>query len=367
MPEQLLEGRFRTQWALLPTGLARDIEIHRFGGVLTHIGPATGPCDAGLILPGLVNAHTHLELCGLSQPGGQDLPHWVRGLMGQRRAQSPAEQALAVARGIASLEASGTQSLGEVSNSRCTDLALGQSSLSGAVYHEVLGMDPQDCAGTLASVQGPPPAGFHLQAVPHAPYSCCPELLIAAITVQTGPALPTLHLDEDPAERQFLMDGTGPWAQVLNFLGRNWASFEPPGCTPVQYLERLGLLDKVALVHCTLTRGEDLDLLAERGTPVVLCPSSNLHITGTLPDLPGMVARGIPLALGTDSTASGQSLDVMGEVRILAERFPELPVETWLQAATAGGGQVVGVLAELAVGYGGAMLRMDPGTVGISG
>ena len=71
----------------MPTGLARNIEIHRVGGLITHIGPATGPCAPGLVMPGLVNAHTHLELCGLQQPGGQGLPHWVRGLMGQRRSQ----------------------------------------------------------------------------------------------------------------------------------------------------------------------------------------------------------------------------------------------------------------------------------------
>ena len=348
----------RTEWALLPTGLAQNIEIHRVDGVITHIGAALGPCAPGLVMPGLVNAHTHLELCGLEQPGGEGLPHWVRGLMGQRRSQSPADQAAAIALGIASLEASGTQSVGEVTNSRSTDLALGQSSLSGAVYHEILGIDPEDCVEAMAPVQGPAPTGFHLQAVPHAPYSCSPELLVVAISSRTGPALPTLHLDEDPAERQFLRDGTGPWADVLDFLGRNRAAFEPPGCTPVQYLERLGLLDKVALVHCTLTRGEDLDLLAERGTPVVLCPSSNLHITEMLPDVPGMLSRGIPLALGTDSTASGQSLDVMGEVRILAERFPQVPMEVWLQAATAGGGRVVGVPAELVLGTTSELIRV---------
>ncbi|MFT5586320.1 MAG: cytosine/adenosine deaminase-related metal-dependent hydrolase [Cognaticolwellia sp.] len=203
--------------------------------------------------------------------------------------------------------------------------------------------------------------------MPHAPYSSSPELLVVAISSRRGPALPTLHLDGDPAERQFLRDGTGPWADVLDFLGRNRAAFEPPGCTPVQYLERLGLLDKVALVHCTLTRDEDLDLLAERGTHVVLCPSSNLHITGMLPGVPGMVARGIPLALGTDSTASGQSLDVMGEVRILAEHFPEIPVEVWLLAATAGGGRVVGVAAELVVGGRSGLLRADPAEPWASG
>jgi aminodeoxyfutalosine deaminase len=87
-----------------------------------------------------------------------------------------------------------------------------------------------------------------------------------------------------------------------------------------------------------------------------------------LPDVPGMVARGIPLALGTDSTASGQSLDVMGEVRILAEHFPEVPLETWLLAATLGGGRVVGVVAELVLGASIGLIRVpDPAEPWASG
>lgn len=344
----------RVAWALLPEGLRERVEL-RFdaSGALSHVEPAgPGPCIQALAIPGLCNAHTHLELSGLEQPGGQGLPAWVGGTLAQRASRSTAQTVAAIEAALTTLHQRGTASVGEVTNSRISDTPLSTSPMQGVVFHEVLGIHPGGVDESLAAVHGPSPSGFTLRAIPHAPYSCAPELLVAAVKSPAlcGGGWPTMHLDEDPAERQFLMTGDGPWADVLDHLGRDRSQFVPPECTPVQYLERLGILDRVAPVHCTLTEGEDLRRLAQAGSPTVLCPRSNLHISGRLPAVEDMLAAGVRLALGTDSLASAPSLDVLDEVRLLWERFPQVPLATWLLAATQGSGEVLGTPARLEVG-----------------
>jgi cytosine/adenosine deaminase-related metal-dependent hydrolase len=96
------------------------------------------------------------------------------------------------------------------------------------------------------------------------------------------------------------------------------------------------------LVHLTLTRGADLDTIAESGARAVLCPRSNLHITGQLPDAEGLHARGVPLALGTDSLASSPDLDVLAEASAARAAFAGVPVTAWARALTRGGAEALG-------------------------
>jgi cytosine/adenosine deaminase-related metal-dependent hydrolase len=126
-------------------------------------------------------------------------------------------------------------------------------------------------------------------------------------------------------------------------MGRDWRSFVPPQCSPTEYLERLGVLgSNLALVHMTFATPDDLDRVAAAGSPIVLCPRSNLHITGKLPDVPAMIERGITLAVGTDSVASCPDLDVLRDVAVLAKAFPAVDGRVWLRAVTAGGAKVLG-------------------------
>ncbi|HNH50685.1 MAG TPA: amidohydrolase family protein, partial [Myxococcota bacterium] len=108
-------------------------------------------------------------------------------------------------------------------------------------------------------------------------------------------------------------------------------------------LRQLGVLGPMGLLaHVTCTRGAELDLLGQSGAWVVLCPRSNLHITGRLPDVRGLVSRRIPFLLGTDSLASVPDLDLLQEAAVLRRSFPDLPLELWLEALTSRGGDWLG-------------------------
>jgi cytosine/adenosine deaminase-related metal-dependent hydrolase len=147
----------------------------------------------------------------------------------------------------------------------------------------------------------------------------------------------SIHCDEDEAERRFLLDGGGPWREFHTSIGRDLSGWRAPGVSPVRYLDQLGVLGRqTLLVHCTLTEGEDLDMIKARDCTVALCARSNLHITGRLPDVRGMLARGIPIVIGTDSLASTPDLDLLLEGAALRAAFPDIEPEHWLWALTYG-------------------------------
>jgi cytosine/adenosine deaminase-related metal-dependent hydrolase len=103
----------------------------------------------------------------------------------------------------------------------------------------------------------------------------------------------------------------------------------------VRWLDSLGVLSpRALLVHCTLTGPEDLALVAERGASICVCPRSNLHITGRLPDVPAMFGAGVRVLVGTDSLASSPDLDVRNEVAVLRAAFPAVPPARWDRCLT---------------------------------
>ena len=317
--------------ALLPEGLRRDVSL-RFGddGTLLAVGRAdqTRILD-GVGLPGLVNAHAHIELSG-ELIGGETLPEWVSNLYRIDDRNPTAMQAA-----IDDAIGFGTAAIADVTNTGSPAPLLSASELCGVIHREVLGIDQVG----LPELPELSAEGFHVRVSPHAPYSTSADRIVTA-SRSPGPT-PTIHLDEDPAERRFLLDADGPWADFIKLVGRDLRAFEAPGCSPAAYLERLGVLDVLGLVHCVGVTDEDLDLISAAGTTVILCPRSNLHIGGVLPNVPAMVDRDIPLAIGTDALASVEDLDLLKEVRALMQAFPQIHPEVWLHAATRTGASLL--------------------------
>jgi cytosine/adenosine deaminase-related metal-dependent hydrolase len=345
-------------------GLAEAAVVVDGEGTIVAVGPraAIKPAfaslpetrAAGALLPGLVNAHTHLELSVLAGRlrGGEGLPAWAMRVPREAAAFSAEQRLDAARRAAVAAVAAGTAALGDVGNTLAAVPALAGAGLGGVFFHELLGSREAATGDAIADAErefrefsDPWPANLARVLAPHALYSAGPELLrriFAAASRATS-----IHVAEGEDEIQFLRKGSGPWAEILALLQVPSGS-RTPGLGPLAYLESLGAFagDRPPLlVHMVCADADDIALAQKYHAPVVLCPRSNLHIGGRLPDLRAFQAAGLRLALGTDSLGSSPDLSLWGEMAALATHFPDVAPEIWLHAATVGGAAALGLPA----------------------
>ncbi len=322
---------------VLATGPRRDVEA-RFG---------RGEHLDAVLLPALVNAHTHLELSHLAGriPGGEGLPAWIKLVVSARARDADPGRALLDA--ILDLEEAGVAAIGEVTNTLVALGSLGRAGIAGTLYHEVFGLsearisDALSAAAAVRSRAGEPAPGLAIAPSPHAVYSTHPRVL--AELLRAGPA--SIHLAEDPGERRLCAEAKGPFAELARMLGVT--GLRPTGRSAVAVVgPHLG--PRSLAVHAVDLDEEDVAELARCGATVVLCPRSNLHVGGRLPDLPRLLAAGVPLAIGTDSLASSPSLSPLAELAALSAAFPQVSPSRLLELAWNGaavGAPTVGRLA----------------------
>ena len=298
------------------------------------------PVD-GVVLPALVNAHLHLELSHLAGrvPGGQGLVPWISALVAHRARGGAIEEGMA--RGAALLHASGVAAVGDVTNGLGSGRHLAREGISGTLFHEVYGFtEPRAAQATQAAREarerlGPPGPGLSVAPSPHAVYST--HLATAAAMLAAGPA--SIHLAEVPEEREFVSAARGPFADLVLRLGLEPGALRPFARSPVDAVA-VFLGPRTLVVHAVDLDDADREALRRSGATVVLCPRSNLHVSGRTADLPRLLAAGIPLAVGTDSLASSPSLSPLEELVVLHRAFPEVGAS--YVAALAWAGPAVG-------------------------
>jgi cytosine/adenosine deaminase-related metal-dependent hydrolase len=343
--------------AVVLDGAGRIVAVGEASGLRQRFADARWEERRAVLLPGLVNAHTHLELSALRGrvPGGRGFGPWVTALMQAREAAAPEADEDAIDTAVSELLAAGTACVGEVTNTLAAVGALAGAPVLGRVFHEVFGMRRETGEVMLGMAEQrraeiePWPDNLSYAPTPHTAYTLHPEVLRAVVQrARAAGALSSLHLCEHAAERAFLLDGSGPFAAFLAARGSSPADWRPPGVDPVSYAAELSALaPDVLCVHLADARPDELDRVARAGAKVVLCPRSNLHLEVRLPPLLAMLERGIEPALGTDSLASCASLDVLEEARVLAERFPTVPARSLLAMATSFGARALGLEAQL--------------------
>ena len=326
--------------------------------------PPTTPRDLGdvAMLPGLVNAHTHLELSWLRDrvPPAASFVDWIKQLFITRggRSEHPGDHRVTDAARAAAREMreSGTAAVGDISNSLATIEAIHAAGLRGVIFHELLGFNLTDGQSVIdtrprrATAAAFGAGVVRVSLAPHAPYSVSPELFRAIREEVDGSAVPitTVHLGESPSEVDFLRDGSGPWPGILKWVGSAREDWRPPGVGPVAYLDGLGVLDaRTLVVHAVQLLDAELQRLAEIGCTVVTCPRSNQWVGVGMPPIARFYAAGLKLAVGTDSLASVSDLNLFSEIHTMRWLAPSLPARTLLESATRLGAEALGLGDEL--------------------
>lgn len=319
--------------------------------------PDPGSRDLGnvVLLPGLVNAHIHLELSWLRGrvPPAAKFTEWVKQMMaGRGGVERPDDPKVleGIVGAIAELRASGTVAVGDISNSLASPALMHAAGLDGVVFHELLGFKERDGAlvekGRAARASAP----GRVSLAPHAPYSTSPELFRAIRDAVTGSACPimSVHLGESPEETELLQSGTGPWRGILEFIGVWRDDWAIPGCGPVEYMDRLGVIDaKTLVVHGVQFDEPSLARVARLGATIVTCPRSNQWVGVGVPPLERFYRSGVAVAVGTDSLASVEDLNLFSELKAMRGIAPNVPANRLLASATLVGARGLGLGHEL--------------------
>ncbi len=328
-------------------------------GRATEVLPRHAGADVervhGVVLPGLVNAHTHLELSAMRGhvPGGAGFVPWVEHLIGARVAVRPELDAEGIEAAVAELVSHGTVAVGEVTNSLAAVRSLARHGVVGCIFHEVFGVEREPLEKRVRELprwleenaMPWPSKELTYAPSPHTLYTTHPDVVRQLLrdAAERG-VRASVHVAEHAAERRFLEHGDGPiltWYESR--LKLQPSSLGWPARSPIDFADDLGALSpNVLCVHLTDARPDELARVAERGAPVVFCPRSNLYIETRLPPLLAARAAGLAPGLGTDSLASSPSLDVLAEARALADRFPTVPPRDLVGMATWDGARALG-------------------------
>jgi cytosine/adenosine deaminase-related metal-dependent hydrolase len=347
---------------------------------LSRRRPSDGTTEVDLgevaILPGLVNAHTHLELSYLRDqvPPSSTFVAWVRDVMSARgtRPDPDSPEILgAVDRAIDEAIACGTAVVGDISNTLVTFGPLARSPLAAIVFYELIRFNTPDARAVVERASQTletlaPTERVRASLAAHAPYSVAP-LVFRAIrqAVDRDPfSACSVHLSESAEEMEFIRTGGGPWRAMLEELGSWDPTWVPPGGTPVQFLDESGFLDgRVLAVHGVQMNAADLQRLAARGTTLVTCPRSNGHTGAGAPPLDEFYHSGVRVAVGTDSLASTPDLNVFAELATMRALAPSVPAAALLDSATRQGSRALGFDADFGTIESGKLARLLAVTV----
>ena len=325
-------------------------------GVVVAVGPASElgqgehfPDSA--IVPGFVNAHTHLEYAVYAGFGdGLSFGPWISmHVERKRRLARPDMEAVALL-GAADCLRSGITTVGDLAFSGASAHACDALGLRALVYLEVFGHDAADAVRQFeekrAYVEPALSERVRVGVSPHAPYTCSQEVYAAAVALDLPVAT---HLNESQDELDWLLHGRGPWQPFAEML------VEPPGMSGIRNLAAAGLLDeRVAAAHCVKVDAEEIGLLSRHGVGVTHCPRSNAFLGCGIAPLEELRAAGLRIGVGTDGVSSVPSHDFFDELRTLiamararSERADALSATEALELATLGGARALGLDAEI--------------------
>ncbi len=319
-------------------------------GTSSELGRGEHYPDAAIV-PGFVNAHTHLEYAVYAAFGdGLSFAPWLATHI-ERKARIDRTDMEAIARlGAAQCLASGVTTVADASFAGAAAHACAELGLRAIVYLEVFGREPEDALaqydGKLEYVRPALSDRVRAGVSPHAPYSCTTEVYEACLSLG-GPVM--THFNESTDELDWLLRGEGPMRPVADIL------VDPDGQSGIHRLAAAGVLnERVVAAHCVKVDAEEIALLAAHDVAVAHCPRSNAFLGCGIAPLSELVAAGLRVGVGTDGISSVPSHDYFEELRAVVaaarartERADALSPTDVLELATIGGARALGLADEI--------------------
>jgi aminodeoxyfutalosine deaminase len=318
---------------------------------------------SSVIIPGLVNAHVHLELTSLYNKltKFRSFTDWISQLIHCRQSWTMEDFLSSAAEGSRLSLASGTTLSGDITSSGFGWSAANDHNLRRIVFEEILALSSDRVDAVLSQLnrllKKAPSNPLLIHGIsPHAPYSVSQELYRRSSELaRRRRILLTSHVAETPAELQFLQTGTGEFRSFLDEIGSLPIKWKPPKLPPVLYLDSLGVLGPSCLLaHCNYLDKHSMAKILNTHSSVVYCPRSHNFFGHKHHPIRQMLDSGINVALGTDSLASNFSLSMIDEMRFLFRKRKDIKPEEIFQAATMNGAAALhfgGVLGRLRRGY----------------
>ncbi len=332
------------------------------GGWIRAVGRFAGEAEAidlgdAAIIPGLVNAHTHLEFSDLAQPLGEpgmSLPRWIRRVIEHReRSVLPGtmrqtDNRESVEVGLEESARCGVTTLGEISQKA---VILPGVSLDLTLFQELRALRTCEIPRVMQlaeSMANDSRADYRRGLSPHAPYTVHHNLLDAIVALSAEHRLPiAMHLAESAEELQYLQHQTGEFRDLLEDRDAWAPDAAIANSTPLDYLQRLEGAHRCLVIHGNFLNDEELDFLAARNErmSVVYCPRTHAYFQHKPYPLGKMLDRGVPVALGTDSRASNPDLDLRKEMQFVIDHHGVSP-EVALRLGTFAGAWALGIARE---------------------
>lgn len=322
--------------------------------------PAGGRDEAlgdAILTPGLVNAHTHLDLTVL-RGYLSDLPFfdWVRSLTQAIAQLDDADQLASASLGVAEGLLGGVTTYADTAPNAAAFEAMRALRVRGICYREVFGPDPKDAQKNVATLADQVAAMrqretelVRVGVSPHAPYSVSDALYAAVADLARRQRLPVaVHIAEGEDESRLVEHGDGEFAGFLQSRG---ITTPPRGSEPLALIERAGLLHRdTLLIHTVRVSSAAIGRIANAGCGVAHCPASNAKLGHGIAPLLAMLRGGVQVGLGSDSMASNDRMDLLEEARlaVLAQRATSgrhdaVTAQQAFRLATLGGAEALGL------------------------
>ncbi|MBX7074167.1 MAG: amidohydrolase family protein [Pirellulales bacterium] len=332
------------------------IEQGRIAGVGRRAIGDAAITDLGdvALLPGLVNAHTHLEFSDCARPLGERgtlFASWI-GLVTryrhEREAADPLAAQRAIALGLRESIAAGTTTLGEITTrAPALDPAMTHP-IDVTSFWEVIALDPARFNHSIdaANAHWQAASGYRPGVSPHAPYTVHPELFGRLVDLARDRRAPVaFHLAESPAELELLDSQSGPLFDYLSERGFWRHGAIAPRTRPMDYLRKLATAQRSLVVHGNYLSAAEIEFAAEHAErlSVIYCPRTHDYFGHERHPLVRLLARGATVALGTDSRASTPDLSLWAEMRMVAAKFPDLDPAQIIELGTLAGARALGL------------------------